>query len=105
MGEDRRSEDPRIGQILHFIEGQPERDRERDVRQAEMFDLKLQPINKMLGVHDRTLFGDGSEDNQGLRVKVHDLEQSEKRKSWVLAIMSAPVLGGIGLKIWELLRK
>ena len=93
MADERRAEDPRIGQILGLLEGQ-----------EKLFDTKLEPINKMLAVHDRTLFGDGSEGNQGLRVDVHDLKTGAKRKNWILSIMATPVLAGIGMKIWDWIR-
>lgn len=90
MGDERRIDDGRIGQILTHLEGM-----------EKLFDAKMEPVSKMLAVHDRTLFGDGSENNQGLRVRVDRVEQDGKRRTWLLRAISAPVLAGIGMKIWD----
>lgn len=44
----------------------------------EMLELVVKPIDKLLQEHHSTLFGDGSDSRQGLRVDVDRLKQDQK---------------------------
>ena len=104
MEEARKALDPRIDLILAHIQGQDARDAVRDVKNEKILDLKLKPLidsNLELRV---TVFGDKSKGNQGLEVDVHDLKIGSKRKNFILSTIAAPVLGGVGMKIWEWVR-
>ena len=93
MSDDRRrSDDARIDQILSLLEGQ-----------EKLFDAKFDPIHKLLGVHDRTLFGDGSEGNQGLRVRLDRVEQAGKTRMWYLRALVGAILIAVGQSIWKMI--
>jgi len=77
---------------------------ERLKEQDEKLDLKLEPIRRMVEMHDRTLFGNGSEGNQGIRVDVDRLKQRGTIINWVLVAMGAPIFGYIGKKIVDVFR-
>lgn len=61
----------------------------------EMLDLYFKPFTEKLGVHDRTLFGNGTEGNQGLRVDVDRLKQEENRRTWHIRALWVAFLGGL----------
>lgn len=89
MSEERRAEDPRIAQILQHLQGQ-----------EKLFDAKLSPINELLKEHHRTLFGNGTE--QGLRVDVDRLKQTEKVRVWYLRGIIGSFLVSAGHSIWKM---
>ena len=45
----------------------------------EMLKLTIKPIDDLLQEHHRTLFGNGTEGNQGVRVDVDRIKQNERR--------------------------
>ncbi len=61
----------------------------------------LAPIIKLQEEHHRTLFGDGSDGNQGLRVDVDRVKQDRRRGDahfWVIY----PIIAGLFLsRLWE----
>lgn len=93
MSQDRREDDHRLNEILEHLKSQD-----------RLFDLKIEPIRKMLEMHDRTLFGDGNENNQGLRVEVDRIKQKGVLINWALGAMGIPFFGYIGKKFIDFLR-
>lgn len=67
--------------------------------------LIIKPIVELQREHHKTLFGDGSENNQGLRVDVYGLKQDRRRDDKHFWILYTGVVG-VGLKaVWEWIRK
>lgn len=67
----------------------------------EMLELTISPINSLLKEHHKTLFGDGSEGNQGLRVDMDRMKQDKKRDEKHFAVVYASLVG-LSLKAaWE----
>ena len=68
----------------------------------EMLKLTIKPIDDLLQEHHRTLFGNGTEGNQGVRVDVDRIKQNERRADkhfWVLY----PSIIAFGLKaVWDI---
>ncbi len=50
---------------------------------------------KMLRNHDRVLFGDGSDDNAGLKMNVALLKSAEARRTWQFRTMWGAVTAAI----------
>jgi hypothetical protein len=69
----------------------------------EILDLKLEPIVKLQAEHHRTLFGDGSEGYQGLRVEVDRIKQRNILINWIVGGISLPVLGSIGKFFYDMI--
>lgn len=68
---------------------------------VELLRLTVKPIDDLLQEHHRTLFGNGSESHQGLRVDVDRLKQGDVRKEKHFWLLYAGVVS-VGLKaIWE----
>lgn len=67
----------------------------------EMLDLTMRPITALLDEHHRTLFGDGSEGNQGLRVDMDRVKQDKRRDDRHFFVIYSGVVG-LGIKAaWE----
>lgn len=66
----------------------------------EMLSLVVKPIDDLLQVHDRTLFGNGSEGNQGLRVDVDRLKQGKKNEEKHFWLLYAGIVGVIVKSAW-----
>lgn len=67
----------------------------------EMLDLTIKPIRDLLNEHHKTLFGDGSEGNQGLRVDMDRVKQDKKRDDKHFFLIYSGVVS-LGLKAaWE----
>lgn len=66
-----------------------------------MIEDALKPVVGLLEEHHRTLFGDGSDAGQGLRVHVDRINQDRRRSDrhfWILY----PALAGMVLKsLWD----
>lgn len=104
MPEDRRrSDDSRIDLILEHLKGQDQREKEREERQEKLFEAKLDPINELLAEHHRTLFGNGSEENQGIRVDVDRLKQTEKTRTKYIGALVLAIVASIGQSIWKMI--
>lgn len=70
----------------------------------EMLDLTVKPIRDLLGEHHKTLFGDGSEGNQGLRVDMDRVKQDKRRDDKHFLVIYSGVVG-LALKAgWEWIR-
>lgn len=67
----------------------------------EMLGLIIKPIEELLQEHHSTLFGNGSDGNQGLRVDVDRLKQSETRKDKHFWVLYAGVIGAIFKVFWD----
>lgn len=72
--------------------------------QEKLFDLKLKAVTDMLAVHNRTLFGDGSEGYPGLYKEVDRIKESRKNWKIILGAISVPVFADIGMKLWAALK-
>lgn len=67
----------------------------------EMLGLMIHPIVKLQTEHHETLFGNGSEGNQGLRLDVDRLKQDRLSKDKHFFILYTSAIG-LGLKAaWE----
>ncbi len=67
----------------------------------EMLDLTIRPITNLLNEHHKTLFGDGNEGNQGLRVDMDRVKQEKKRDDKHFAVIYSGIVG-LSLKAaWE----
>ena len=67
----------------------------------EMLGLFIKPIVDLQEEHHRTLFGDGSENNQGLRVDVDRIKQEKKKDDRHFMVIYSGVVG-LSLKAaWE----
>lgn len=66
-----------------------------------MLDLVVKPVVELQREHHKTLFGDGSESNQGLRVDMDRVKQDRRRSDrhfWVVY----PTLLALLLKtVWD----
>lgn len=70
----------------------------------DMLDLTIKPIATLLGEHHKTLFGDGSEGNQGLRVDMDRVKQDKRRDDKHFAVIYAGVVGLALKSAWEWIR-
>lgn len=80
-------------------------DKEDREELQEILRLVVKPIDDLLQEHHRTLFGNGTEGNQGLRVDVDRIKQNEQRADkhfWILY----PATITFALKAaWDFFRK
>lgn len=90
----RRVDDVRIGEILRKIQDQDNREKERIEAQERLWDAKLAPITELLKVHNRTLFGDGTDGYPGLHKKVDRMEQIEVRRKWHFGVLYTAIVSG-----------
>ena len=60
----------------------------------EMLILHIKPVSDLLSEHHRTLFGNGTDGHQGLRVDVDRLKQEENRRTWHIRALWVAFLGG-----------
>lgn len=87
-----------LDEILQFL-----RDRDERLREllAEEIEKANKPIVEKLSEHHRTLFGDGSEGNQGLRVDVDRVKQRGILINWGMGILGGGFLLDIGRRAWD----
>lgn len=60
----------------------------------KLLDAKLKPVNDLLQEHHRTLFGNGTEGNQGLRVDMDRIKQVENSRKAHFLIIYTALVGG-----------
>ena len=71
----------------------------------ELLALVIKPIDDLLQEHHRTLFGNGTEGNQGLRVDVDRIKQTEKSRDRHFWALYPGVALALGKALWDWLKR
>lgn len=71
----------------------------------EMLDLYFKPFTERLGEHHRTLFGNGTDGNQGLRVDVDRIKQAENSRTWHIRTLWVGIVATAIKGVWDAITK
>lgn len=93
-----------LTRLKEQVDNQDRRELEREVQREKLWAERMKPLVDMTAVHNRTLFGDGSEGYPGLYKEVDRIKQRNVLINWALGIISTPPLAYVGKKVIDFFR-